>query len=277
MDESQQARRGFVLWRHQPASTPGNDIIDKALFKAVHDDDAPDQAWAIERAEAACSMGSSPDINPWMYLLLGDPQMRIRRENVGSGPAQLTTWNDGSDGATVIAQGGPAAPTAGQMRGLQLLPDLPGRDTRTSASWALGESPVPGIKVAVWKGIPPAPDATSSDESSELLDNRYTDAAGWARIPTPPLSVGMIHYTATDDREFSMADSLAVEGTTGVAGPGSMRSFASRRSRGHARRHRFEFSSALAAAGEVQVFGVDGRRVRTIPGRSRGPRSGVER
>jgi hypothetical protein len=81
------------------SSTPGNDIIDKALFKAVYDDDAPDQAWAIERAEAACSKGSSPDINPWMYLLLGDPQMRIRRENVGSGPAQLTT---GTTAATAL-------------------------------------------------------------------------------------------------------------------------------------------------------------------------------
>jgi len=241
--------------------TPDNDILDKSLFRAVYDKDAPDQAWAIEAAEHECSVKSSA-INPWMYLLLGDPQMRIRRESVGSGPAQLTSGTTVAT-ATSLTVIPPTAPPIGCA-------DFNCCPTCTAGILYFrvlgpGGVPVPGIKVAVWKGIPPAPEATSSDEVSELLDNRYTDAAGWVAIPTPPLTAGMIHYTATDDREFSMADSLAVTSTSGVAGAGE---FGDVRvaavpsvTRGATR---IEFSRPLSAASEVQVFGVDGRRVRTL-------------
>lgn len=61
--------------------TSQNHVLDEEMFLAVYDDGLITQSQAIMQAEneMANSIGSS---NAWMYLLLGDPDMQIRTNNL---------------------------------------------------------------------------------------------------------------------------------------------------------------------------------------------------
>ncbi|MCH2109287.1 MAG: C25 family cysteine peptidase [Polyangiaceae bacterium] len=72
----------------EPSYTDQNHILDQWMFRAVFDEGLVRQSHAIERAEAQMGaiVGSS---NAWLYLLLGDPAMDIRRSYV---PLPIISW-----------------------------------------------------------------------------------------------------------------------------------------------------------------------------------------
>ena len=65
-----------------PSFTDENHILDEWMHLAVYDEGLTKQSHAIRRAEAQMSSLVS-DNNAWMYLLLGDPDMDVRRRNPG--------------------------------------------------------------------------------------------------------------------------------------------------------------------------------------------------
>lgn len=66
-----------------PSGTTQNHELDRRIFKGVYDLDLVTQSHAIEYAEAQMDVvvGSG---NAWLHLLLGTPDMQIRRHNPNS-------------------------------------------------------------------------------------------------------------------------------------------------------------------------------------------------
>jgi hypothetical protein len=236
-----------------PSGTQANHVIDQQLFQAVYDKGLTTQSHAIEYAEHQCSITEGDD-NPWMYLLLGDPQMQIRRTNLlKSSPWVVVKpdWIQVGCEAVDCCPGCPGPPI----------------DIRILTEAGL---PVVGVKVAVWKqgaqGLAPRGDHGLNATGDELLDNRYTDANGWAHIPASPLSKGEIYFTVEDDNANALSDSIPVSaGPTGVAAGG--KSGASRlqatpsvtQSWTH-----LAFGRALDHPAQVTVFSLTGQAVRTL-------------
>ena len=65
-----------------PSKTDENHVLDEWMFLAVYDEGLTKQSHAIRRAEAQMT-ALVDDNNAWMYLLLGDPDMDVRRRNPG--------------------------------------------------------------------------------------------------------------------------------------------------------------------------------------------------
>lgn len=62
------------------SSTKENHELDRRMFEAIFDKGITRHGQAIAWAEAKMKE-AQPGLNSWMYLLLGDPSMRIRRED----------------------------------------------------------------------------------------------------------------------------------------------------------------------------------------------------
>jgi hypothetical protein len=67
-----------------PSATLPNHVLDQKMFAGVYDKNLTTQSKAIRWAEAQMRLAYPADgtDNSWMYLLLGDPEMRIRRRPV---------------------------------------------------------------------------------------------------------------------------------------------------------------------------------------------------
>lgn len=157
-----------------PSYTSQNHELDRQLFKAVYDTGLTIQSHALKQAEEdmASIMGSSD--NAWMYLLLGDPEMTIRRRNPLNFKIEV-----------------PVAyrPCYG-----------PGCYLKVSVLDEVG-NPAPFVKVAAWKAI---------DGKDEVLSNRYTDRSGTAAIPVSGVTAGKLLLTFTDDAGNSTQRTVVV-------------------------------------------------------------------
>lgn len=71
-----------------PSATDANHVLDAKMFEAVYDKGLTTHAKAIRWAEKQMTLAlpGSGTGNAWMYLLLGDPEMRIRRRPVHALP-----------------------------------------------------------------------------------------------------------------------------------------------------------------------------------------------
>ena len=228
-----------------PSNTDENHELVRQLFKAVYDLGLTTQSHAIQYAEAQMSAIVRP-YNAWLYCLLGDPEMPIRRDT------PPPPW---------ILYAPPAvSPCVG-----------PNCTVGVSIKTADGQ-PVPNLQVSLWKPpSPPTPGAAPAGASltraqaagDEVFDNRYTDGSGNAVIPAAPQTAGQIYLTVQDDFGNSQLDSIPVVTPSGV-GPGAAAfrfSAAPSVIRGSGR---FEFGRPLEAAGRITILDVTGRRVRTI-------------
>jgi hypothetical protein len=228
-----------------PSNTDANHELARQLFDAVYDLDITTQSQAIQYAEHQMAAIVRP-YNAWIYCLLGDPEMPIRRDNVPPPwaifhPASVTPC---SGGACAIG---------------------------VSVVDALGRA-VPNAQVSLWKRPPPPPvappgvamPAQAQATGDEVFDNRYTDANGQASIPAAPQTAGMIYLTVQDDFGNSQLDSIPVVGSAS-AGPQPPAVFRFTASPTVARGWtRFEFGRPLAAESRITIVDAAGRRVRTL-------------
>jgi hypothetical protein len=223
-----------------------NGIMARRLFDAVFNRGFTTQGVAIAFEEFGTILETSAD-NPVQYLLLGDPEMHIRRTNVAGPPYVVQV---------------PPYLVAGPV------PPFDVNVTRIDGR------PVEGIKVALWKrGVGPGPGSARTAATTvfdEVLDNRYTDAQGNAHFDVPPLSPGTLYVTTIDD-DNELPDSVEVRNTVDVDPRGAPGGF---RVAGSVARGRVEFllPVSIATAARVVIFDVSGRTGRTprALGRRRG-------
>lgn len=225
-----------------PSGTDENHELDRQMFKAVYDLGLTTESQAIQHAEEQMRIlaGSDWD-NSWMYLLLGDPDMQIRRRN----PADWLI----------------AAPS---VVGLCVSPpcylDIKVKDQ-------LG-NPIPGLLVGAYKPAGMAPSssqlAASAVTAEEVFDNRYTDANGMAHVQTSPQTIGDMYYTVQDDLGNAVFRTIRVTDALGVR-PGGGGSLAFRALPSITRSSTYlSFGASLATPARVTVHDVSGRAVRTL-------------
>ncbi|MEJ2590913.1 MAG: C25 family cysteine peptidase [Candidatus Thiodiazotropha sp.] len=153
-----------------------NHVLDEWMFKAVYDEGLLTQSHAIERGEAQMAALSGAD-NAWMYLLLGDPDMKVRTHN----------------------------PLSIHIR----IPDL----VRICKFCELPIQvldpkgiPVANALVGLWK--PAAGD--KPNQPAETWVNGYTDANGKVTLPYSAISTGSLYYTAEDEYGNAVFDAVKV-------------------------------------------------------------------
>ncbi len=240
-----------------PSGTSANHELDKRLFRAVYDLGFTTHSLAIWCAEHWTDVFHGPD-NPWMYLLLGDPEMKIRRANTGC--FLPDPW---------IVEKPPFIPVGCEV--VDCCPGCPGPPIDIRVLDPLSGAPVPGVKVAYIKTTTAGASAPGSlgTEIDEAQDNRYTQADGWAHVPAPKLTEGYVVYTVTDDNGNAYTDSIPVQGSTAI-GDGrpatAMRVFASP-SVMSTWTH-IAFSRALDADTDINVYDISGRTVRALSAKS---------
>jgi hypothetical protein len=141
------------------------------MFKAVYDTGLTTHAQAIKVAEANMAAIAGAD-NAWMYLLLGDPQMQIRRRN----PLNIS----------IIVKDYVAIC----------------KDCFLEVS-VLDEvgNPLPNALVAVYKG---------NGDRSEVFANHYTNEKGYAMVPASPATAGTMLVTVSDRAGNSAMAKVAV-------------------------------------------------------------------
>jgi peptidase C25-like protein len=217
-------------------------VLNETLFQSVYGKGITRHGLAIALAEHAVIVADSLFGFDMMikFVLLGDPEMEIKRHNPDGvwlpldifAPATLFTPCPGADCC-------PSCPA-------------PTVDIQVTEASGLPKS---GVKVGVWKP------AAGGDE---LLDNRYTGSDGWVHIPAPMVTPGQLYYGWDDGDGRSGLDSIEVRPLAGVDGsvrrPLVLRPVPSVTAAGT----QFVFGSALVTPGRVTIFGVDGRRVRSL-------------
>jgi Peptidase family C25 len=148
------------------SKTTQNHSLHREMFRAVYDLGITTHSFAIAHAESQQAM-EVPGNNPWRYLLLGDPAMKIRRKKPV--PPVVT---------------GPNTITASQNNQTLLF-------NVTNASGA----PLPGVLVSVYKDVwPPVPGA-----APEIVGNGYSGTSGAVVIPIGPTTLGTIDWTGRED------------------------------------------------------------------------------
>jgi hypothetical protein len=156
--------------------TDQNHVLDEWMFRAVYDEGVLTQSHAIERGESqmAALTGSR---NAWMYLLLGDPDMKIRTRS----PSNIVIKTPES---IKICKGC----------------DLPiyVKDERGN--------PVRNALVGLWK--PAVRDISGG--AGETWVNGYTDKQGYIALPYTALTTGELFYSVEDTEGNSVFNWLQV-------------------------------------------------------------------
>jgi len=159
-----------------PSGTFQNHELDRQMFKAVFDSGITTHARAIEQGEAQMAAISGGSGNAWMYLLLGDPEMRIRRgpkvQFVLKLPDTVTLCPNGNCGLNIQVQD------------------------------ELG-NPIPDLLVSAYKPGVRLP---------EVLDNAYTDAKGSVLLPLKAQTVGEMILSVRDLAGNGQTQSIIVQG-----------------------------------------------------------------
>jgi hypothetical protein len=218
----------------EPSYTIANHVLDWRLFEAVYDRGLTTHAPALAWAEAKMAEAAGSD-NAWMYLLLGDPDMQIRRVGLLQETPWLVSTND-----IVTCPGGDCSFEV-------IVRDLSG-------------VPLPDVLVGAWK---PLAGALTGD-ASDVHANRYTDASGVAAIPASPSTEGWLYFTVQDDVGNASFDSVYVSTAVSTPevgdGPASLR-VAPTVMRTHTR---LTFGAPLTAEATVIVVNAAGQRIRTL-------------
>src|SRR5262249_30689947 len=214
------------------------------LFKAVFARGITVQSKAIEWAEARCT-ALDDRYNELMFLLLGDPEMRIRRTQ----PTFSSHWTLLTPSFLPSACPGGCLPTP-----VDIVVTLP------------GGLPAPGVQVSLYKALellaPADGRALPSALPEEFQDNRYTGPDGAAHFLVPPLNVGTLWVTVNDDEGNALTQPIPVTGTSSVPPPGHGAAYhlsaAPSVSRGSVR---LAFGRAVERDARVALFDVTGRKV----------------
>ena len=216
----------------EPSYTVQNHELDRAMFAAVWDDGLVTHAHAIEAAERRMADVEGSD-NAWMYLLLGDPDLKIRRS---APPA----WNLVIPEMLPVCGSGPCELTVEAY-------DEFGR-------------PLEQVLVSAWK---PAPAGAKAGD--EVFANRYTGTDGRATLAIEPATEGALALTVRDldgnafvyDIPVS-SDVSAVPG--GATQPLRLSAAPSVASGGTT----FRLAAPPARGAQVALYDIRGRLVRTL-------------
>jgi hypothetical protein len=215
----------------RPSFTGQNHVLNLKMHKAVYDKDITRQARTIAWAENKMALKKG-EHNAWKYLLLGDPEMEIRRRN----PLPMFVVRPDY---LVLSEGDT----------LRIEVREPDRGT-----------PVHDALVAAWK-----PGSGPRDED-EVFDNRYTDEHGIARIPCEPQSPGWLYFTIQDDLGTSMMDRIFVVATVEDADDVSSEPtfhLVVRPTLSQSELY-LDFGKGLDEPAKINIYDVAGRTVRTI-------------
>lgn len=165
-----------------------NHKISQHLFEAVYDLGLTRHGQAIAWAEARAQEDWPNQNNAWMYLLLGDPAMRIRR----SPPQSIVTTKP---------QFVQPCLSANCLDLVFEVKQPPG-------------PPVEGALVSLWKAGPSSPTSAPQDE---VLVNGYTDKLGKVHLPASPKTTGLIYYSVRDDDGLLDSGTIEVSPCANVA------------------------------------------------------------
>ena len=169
-----------------PSRTNQNHVLDEWMFLAVYDEGLVKQSHAIRRAEAQMA-ALSGSRNAWMYLLLGDPDMDIRRRN----PISIEIWRPE----------------------LYRICDFGDCRLELTVIDAAG-NPIPGARVGIWKEDP------SGRSEGEVFTNGYTDVNGRVELEAAAQTEGEIHFSVRlegGDGAITTGVIPVVAGETGVS------------------------------------------------------------
>lgn len=159
-----------------PSYTSQNHELDRRMFKAVYDLGLVTQSHAIEYAEDQMSTIVG-DYNAWLYLLLGDPDMQIRRRNPISIVFTLPE---------LIAFGDKPIPIPVTIQ--------------------VAGNPLEGVLVGMYR-----PSPTSGVPPLGTQDNGYTNASGQVTLAIVPGTVpGDILVSVEDGQGNSSLQSIPV-------------------------------------------------------------------
>jgi len=158
----------------EPSDTTPNHELDRQMFKAVYDLGMTTQAQAIQYAEHQMA-ALTWDSNAWRYLLLGDPDMQIRRRN----PLTLVVV-------------GPIFVSVCRLGPCFL--DLSVFDEKGN--------PAPNVLVSLLK---------PAKGGDEVFTNQYSDKSGKVHLQIAPKTTGAIQVTASDRAGNTSQSSVAVQ------------------------------------------------------------------
>jgi hypothetical protein len=239
----------FPSWAGQNRETM------RLLFEAVFDLGIVTQSHAIEYAEARTTELLYSDYhetgpNAWVYNLLGDPDMQIRRQT----PPVYTI---------VLPDVVPVCATPPCNIAVQVLDN-----------WG---QPVPGVLIGLWK--PASPIARTStavaSQSDEVFDNRYTDPNGYAVIPASAMTEGWLYYAADDGSGGAVLDSVAVVVPTGVdSTPTLQTALFPNHPNPFNPRTTIRYQIGSAGLVNLTIYDTSGRRIRTLVNDVQTPRPG---
>ncbi|MFT7464097.1 MAG: hypothetical protein ACI9EF_002446 [Pseudohongiellaceae bacterium] len=158
------------------SGTAQNHELDRRMFAALYDIGITRQGPAIAWAEQQMA-DIQPGSNSWMYLLLGDPAMRVRRTN----PEELVLDMP----AEITVSGTTPVPIDITVRGIS-------------------GTPKPGVLVTLFQAGPPG-------QPPLLQLSAYTGSNGTATFPNGPTSLEYgVHGTGSDPQGNQ------VKGSSGV-------------------------------------------------------------
>jgi hypothetical protein len=214
-----------------PSYTTPNHELDRGLFKAVFDDGITGHAQAICAAENQMVSAYDGD-NAWMYLLLGDPEMKIKR--VGA-----LDW-------TVI-----------MPEAIQVCPD--GCGMTVEVFDPEGQA-VQTALVSAWKRTNNGKLASGD----EVFTNTYTDAQGAADLLVTPSTEGTIEVVVRDLDGNAYVGSVPV--MTGTPAPALQSSRLLLRANPSvmAQRTVFQLNRRLDGGGQLRIFDARGRQLRSL-------------
>ncbi|MCU7906840.1 MAG: hypothetical protein KZQ76_13555 [Candidatus Thiodiazotropha sp. (ex Epidulcina cf. delphinae)] len=156
--------------------TSQNHVLDEWMFRAVYDEGLLTQSHAIERGEAQMADLSGSD-NAWMYLLLGDPDMKIRTRN----------------------------PVRFELKIPELLRICKFCELPVQVFDRRG-NPLSNVLVGLWK-----PGAKNlPNQPGETWVNGYTDHNGKLTLPYTALTTGKLYFALEDAYGNAVFDAIPV-------------------------------------------------------------------
>jgi len=229
-----------------PSAYSPNNVLAQSLFDLVYDKDVTIHSHAIMLAEEQMAL-ETWDHNAWLYLLLGDPEMTIRRRPPGDlallAPASVPVCSDPPcwlDAQVMDDQGQPL-PELIVSAWMPTPPPVVGGDSGSSGGW--NKQPPPG----------------------GVQCNRYSDEEGKVRLPAEPGGGGWILLTARDDFGRVITDSVQVIAGTATPPP-HLPLMMSPRPGVMSERTTFYFGRGLETPCRLEVYDTRGRLVRRLRG-----------
>jgi hypothetical protein len=214
-----------------PSWTTANHELDRGLFKAVFEDGITGHAQAISAAEDQMVAANQED-NAWMYMLLGDPEMKIKR--LGA-----LNW-------TVI-----------MPEAIQVCPD--GCGLTVEVYDPEGQA-VKEALVSVWKRANNGKLASGD----EVFTNTYTDAGGAASLIVSPSTEGTVEVVVRDLDGNVSTGSLPVLANTPAPSLQTSKLLLRANPSVMAQRTVFQLNRKLDQGGRLQIFDARGRQVRDL-------------